>query len=211
MELIDAVRQRRSVKYYDAEHRLTEDELRHLLGHAFLAPSSFNMQNWHVVAVDDQAKQDALCEASWHQAQVKDCSVTLVLAGCLTGYTKVEQFTRNAPQKVQEMFAGMVPGFYSGNEQLQRDEAVRSISLLAQNIMLIAKDMGFDSCPMIGYDATKVSEIVGLPSDCPPLMMITVGKAVQDAQPRMGLFSFEEVVSCNSFGIKGLSGEIDDS
>jgi nitroreductase len=210
MELLAAVRQRRSVKYFDAEHRLTEEELRHLLGHAFLAPSSFNMQNWHVVAVDDQDKQDALCEASWHQAQVKDCSVTLVLAGCLKGYEKVEHFTRNAPEKVREMFAGMVPGFYSGNEQLQRDEAVRSIALLAQNIMLIVTDMGLDSCPMIGYDAAKVAEIVGLPADCPPLLMITVGRRLKDAQARMGLFNFEEVVSHNYFGEKGLSGPIDE-
>ena len=210
MELIDAIRQRRSVKHFDAEHRLTEDELRHLLGHAFLAPSSFNMQNWHVVAVDDQAQQDALCEASWHQGQVKDCSVTLILGGSITGYKKVARFTRKAPEKVQEMFAGFVNGLYDGNEQLQRDEAVRSVGLLAQNIMLIAKDMGLDSCPMIGYDAAKVAEIVGLPEDCPPLMMITVGKAVKEAQDRMGLFDFEELVSHNSFGIKVLQGEIDD-
>ena len=210
MELIDAVRQRRSVKYFDTEHRLTENELRHLFGHAFLAPSSFNMQNWHVVVVDDQDKQEALFEASWNQVQVKDCSATLVLGGNLKGYEKVARFTRNAPEKVQEVFAGMVPGFYSGNEQLQRDEAVRSISLLAQNIMLIAKDMGLDSCPMIGYDAVKVAEIVGLPADCPPLMMITVGKAVQPAQDRMGLFDYDEVVSHNSFCKKSLRGEIDD-
>ena len=210
MELIDAIRQRRAVKHFDAEHRLTEDELRHLLGHAFLAPSSFNMQNWHVVVVDDQAQQEALCEASWHQAQVKDCSVTFILGGHLKGYEKVARFTRKAPEKVQEMFAGFVNGLYDGNEQLQRDEAVRSISLLAQNIMLLAKDMGLDSCPMIGYDAAKVAEIVGLPEGCPPLMMITVGKAVKEAQDRMGLFDFEELVSHNSFGVNGLCGEIDD-
>ena len=210
MELIDAIRQRRSVKHFDAEHRLTEDELRHLLGHAFLAPSSFNMQNWHVVVVDDQAQQEALCEASWHQAQVKDCSVTFILGGNLKGYEKVARFTRKAPEKVQEMYAGFVNGLYDGNEQLQRDEAVRSISLLAQNIMLLAKDMGLDSCPMIGYDAAKVAEIVGLPEGCPPLMMITVGKAVKEAQDRMGLFDFEELVSHNSFGINGLRGPIDD-
>jgi hypothetical protein len=63
---------------------------------------------------------------------------------------------------------------------------------------------------MIGYDAAKVAEIVGLPEDCPPLMMITVGKAVKEAQDRMGLFDFEELVSHNSFGINGLRGEIDD-
>lgn len=210
MELLSAVRQRRSVKYFDAAHKLTEDELRHLLGHAFLAPSSFNMQNWHVVVVDDQSQQDKLCAAAWNQAQVKDCSITLVLAGNLKGYEKVARFTRKAPEDVQKMFAGMVEGFYKDNEQMQRDEALRSVSLLAQNIMLIAKDMGLDSCPMIGYDAAKVAEIVGLPEDCPPLMMITVGKAVKNAQDRMGLFDFEEVVSLNSFGEKGLSGEIDD-
>ncbi len=211
MELTQAIRERRSVKSYDADHKLTEEELRHLLTHAFLAPSSFNMQNWHVVAVTDQAQKDQLCAAAWNQTQIAEASVVLVLAGVLRGWEDVDHYTRKAPETVRTMFSGMVPGFYGTNTELQRDEAVRSIGILAQNFMLLAKDMGYDSCPMIGFDPTKVAEVMELPEDCPPLLMLPIGKALRPANPRMGLRRLEEMVSVDRFGNHAISGEIDES
>lgn len=210
MELLDAVRSRRSVKHYDPEHRLTEEELRHLFSHAVLAPSSFNMQNWQFVAVTDREVQSRICEAGWNQTQLRDSSVTIVLAGDLKAWGNTERYLRKAPEDVQKMFAGMVPGFYGKNEALERDEAVRSCGLVGMNLMLVAKDMGYDSCPMIGYDAAKVAEIVGLPEEVPPLMIITVGKAKEPARPRMGLLDLEEVLSIDRFGHRPLTGEVDD-
>jgi nitroreductase len=210
MQLVDTIRARRSVKHYDPGHRLTEEELRHLLGHTVLAPSSFNMQNWHFVVVTDRAVQEQLCAAGWNQAQLRDASATIVLAGNLKGWRDTERYLRKAPADVKKMFDGMVPGFYGSDERLERDEAVRSISLAAMNMMLLAKDMGYDSCPMIGYDAAKVAAIVGLPEDVPPLMIVTIGKALEPARPRMGLLDLDEVVSIDRYGNHALSGEVDD-
>lgn len=211
MNLTEAIRARRSVKHYDPDHRFTDEELKHLMTHAVLAPSSFNMQNWHFVVVTDKEVQGQICTAGWNQSQLKEASATIVLAGNLKGYMRTERYLRNAPEDIKKMFSGMIPGFYQGNDQLERDEAIRSISLAAQNIMLVAKDMGYDSCPMIGYDPKKVAEIVGLPEDHPPLMIVTVGKAIKPAQGRMGFFNLEEVVSINKFGNNTLTGEIDDA
>lgn len=211
MEVTEAIRQRRSVKQYDPEHRLSEDELRHLLSHALLSPTSFNMQNWHFVAVTDREVQTQLCEAAWNQAQVRDCSLTLVIAGKLDGWKDMTRQLRHAPDPVKEMFGGMIPGFYDGNEQLQRDEAARSVGIVGQTLMLLAKDMGYDSCPMIGFDPAKVAEIVDLPENCPPLLMLTIGKALAPAHARMGLFSLDEAVSIDRYGNHALSGEVDES
>lgn len=211
MELVDAIRARRSVKAYDPEHRMSEEELRHLLSHAFLSPSSFNMQNWHVVVVTDQEQKDRLCAAAWNQTQVKEASVTLVVAGAIDGWTDVAHYTRKAPEPVREMFAGMVPGFYGDNPQLARDEALRSVGILGQSLMLLAKDMGYDSCPMIGFDPAAVAEIVGLPEERPPLLMLPIGKAARPANPRMGLRSLDEMVSADRYGTPGLTGELDES
>ncbi|MGB0953655.1 MAG: nitroreductase family protein [Planctomycetota bacterium] len=210
MELLEALRQRRSVKHYDPNHRLTVEEIRHLLGNTALTPTSFNMQNWHFVVVTDQGVQDQLCAAAWNQAQVKDASVTIVIAGALKGHEKMDRYLRKAPEEVKGMFSGMIPGFY-GSEAMERDEALRTVGLSAQTMMLLAKDMGYDSCPMIGFDPAKVAEILELPADHPPMLMITIGKALEPARPRMGLFDFEEFVSMDRFGNHTLTGEVDDS
>ncbi|MAW59572.1 MAG: reductase DrgA [Planctomycetes bacterium] len=211
MEVTAAIRQRRSVKQYDPEHRLTEDEIRHLLGHAMLSPTSFNMQNWHFVAVTDREVQTKLCAAAWNQAQVRDCSLTLVITGRMDAWKDMTRQLRHAPENVQEMFGKMVPGFYSGNDALERDECVRSVGIAGQTVMLLAKDMGYDSCPMIGFDPAQVSEILALPETHAPLLMITIGKALAPARPRMGLLSFDEAVSINRFGNHTLSGQPDES
>lgn len=210
MELLDTIRARRSVKHYDSNHRLTESELRHLLSYAVLAPSSFNMQNWHFVVVTDRSVQEQICAAGWNQAQLRDASATIVLCGNLKGWQKTDRYLRKAPEETQKMFGGMVPGLYGQNEQFERDEAVRSVGLVGMNLMLVAKDMGYDTCPMIGYDAAKVAEIVGLPEGVPPLMIITVGVAKEAARPRMGLLDLEEVVSIDRYGNAALSGEVSD-
>jgi len=211
MNLTEAIRSRRSVKHYDPEHRLSEDELRHLFSLTVLAPTSFNMQNWHFVVCTEKGVQGRICEAGWNQAQLRDASATIVLAGNLGGYENTARTLRNAPEEVRKMFEGMIPGLYANNEQLQRDEAIRSISLAAQNMMLVAKDMGYDSCPMIGYDANKVAKIVDLPEGYEALMIVTVGKAMKPAQTRMGLLNFEEVISVDKFGNNTLTGEVDDA
>ena len=211
MEVTAAIRQRRSVKQYDPNHRLTEEELRHLLSHAILSPTSFNMQNWHFIAATDREVQTKLYAASWNQEQVRDCSVTLIITGIREAWKDMSRQLRHAPENVQEMFGKMVPGFYSGNEALERDECVRSVGIAGQTVMLLAKDMGYDSCPMIGFDPKRVAEILELPENHSPLLMITIGKALTPARPRMGLLSFDEAVSINRFGNHELCGEVDDS
>ena len=211
MELLATIRARRSVKCYDASHRLSESELRHLLSFSVLAPSSFNMPNWQFVVVTERPVQEQICAAGWNQAQLRDASATIVLCGNLRGWENTQRYLRKAPEEVQQMFGGMVPGLYKGKEAFQRDEALRSVGLVGMNMMLVAKDMGYDTCPMIGFDAAKVSEIVKLPADVPPMMIITLGKAKEVARPRMGLLDLEEVVSMNYFGNRTLTGEVDDS
>ena len=57
-----------------------------------------------------------------------------------------------------------------------------------------AKAMGYDSCPMIGFDPVKVAEIINLPSDHVLGFMIAVGKAVKLALPKGGQLALSEVV-----------------
>jgi nitroreductase len=208
MNVKKAIRSRRSVKSFDPNHRLSDEEIHELIEAGMLAPTSFNMQNFHFVFCTDKEVQTKLREASWNQAQVNEASVTIVLAGNLKAFENMDRYLRNAPQDIRKMFGGMIPGFYGSNPSLNRDEACRSIAFAGQNMMLRAQEMGLASCPMIGFDPAKISQILGLPVDHPPLLMLTIGKALQPARPRMGLLSIQEVVSLNSYGNHPITGEL---
>jgi nitroreductase len=199
MDTLSAIRERRSVKHFDPEHEMTEAEINGLLELALLSPTSFNMQNWRFVVVTDQAKKDALCAAAWNQAQVKEASLTLLICADLNAHEGAERYWVNAPAPVQEMLVPMIAPFYENNPQLQRDEAMRSVGIASQTLMLAAKAMGYDSCPMIGFDQAKVAELIKLPNNHVIGMMLTIGKAVKDANARGGQLPYEDVVFRDEF------------
>jgi len=90
-------------------------------------------------------------------------------------------------------------GMYEGRGQLQRDEALRSCGMAAQTIMLAAKAMGFDSCPMAGFDFEAVGKLINLPSDHVIAMAIAVGKAMEPARPRGGQLPLDEIMVFDRF------------
>ena len=71
---------------------------------------------------------------------------------------------------------------------------MRSCGMAAQTIMLAAQQMGYDCCPMDGFDFEKVGELINLPEDHAISMFVTVGKGIQPAWPRGGQIDYQEAV-----------------
>ncbi|MEB3316198.1 MAG: nitroreductase family protein [Candidatus Melainabacteria bacterium] len=200
LDTFSAIMQRRSVKYYDPDYRMSEAEVNKLLELALLSPTSFNMQNWRFVVVQDQALKEEIWLASWKQNQVKDASLLLVLCADLNAHERnPERYWANAPEQVSAAIVPMIKGFYKDNAQLQRDEAMRSTGIASQTLMLAAKAMGYDSCPMVGFDPKKVAEIIKLPEDHIISMLLPIGKAKEAARERAGQLALSEVVITNTF------------
>ena len=104
-----------------------------------------------------------------------------------------------SPAEVAKMLVDWMGPFHEGNEQLQRDEAMRSIGMAMQTIMLTATAMGYQSCPMIGFDHQKVAELIHLPEDHVIGPMVAVGKGTKDSWPKPGQLPLEQVVIKNHF------------
>lgn len=199
MNTTSAIRQRRAVKHFDPDHTMTEPEIQQLLELALLSPTSFNMQNWRFLVVSDPGKRAAIQAAAWNQAQVTEASILIVLCADLHAYEDGARYWVNAPQPVQDMLVPMIEPFYKDNPELQRDEAMRSIGIAAQTLMLTAKSMGYDSCPMIGFDPVKVADIIHLPGHHVIGMLLPVGKAVKEANVRGGQLDYQAVVFDDNF------------
>ena len=200
MKIQEAIRTRRAVKHYEPTHTITAAEEEELFDLAAQSPSSFNIQHWRIVNVKDKAIREEIKAAAWGQAQVTDASMLLVLCADVQAWDKnPERYWENAPKEVRDYLLPMIGPFYEGKEQLQRDEALRSVGIIAQTIMLAARGMGYDSCPMIGFDADAVAKIINLPDDHLVGMLITIGKAAKPANAKGGHLPRGEVVKVDRF------------
>ncbi len=200
METQDAIRQRRAVKHYDSAFKITAEDEKQLLDLVRQSPTSFNIQNWRFVNVKDEKLRVQIREAAWDQAQVTEASLLFVLCADVKAWDKApERYWEDAPKEAQDILVPMIRPFYEGKDWQQRDEAMRSVGIAAQTLMLAAKDMGYDSCPMIGFDSEKVAELINLPVDHVVGMLLTIGKATKPAWPKPGYLPDEEVIITNKF------------
>ena len=200
MKTVDAIRSRRSVKQFDANHSMSEEKVNELLSLAVLSPTAFNIQNWRFVVVTDRELRKQIREVAWDQAQVTDTSLFIVLCADLKAWEKQPgRYWINAPKDLQEFMLPAIDDYYRGKDQVQRDEAMRSCGIVAQTLMLAAKSMGYDSCPMDGFDFEKVAELIHLPDDHVIAMFVAIGKGTKEALPRAGQLDLDEVIIENSF------------
>ncbi len=200
MQVSQAIETRRAIKAYDPEHRLTQQEIDRLMTLAMLSPTAFNIQNWRFVTVTDPALRKQIRAASWDQAQVTDASLLVILTADLKAWDKEpSRYWKDAPQPVRDYLVPAIGQYYTGREQVQRDEAMRSCGMAAMNLMLAAKEMGYDSCPMDGFDFDAVGKLIDLPEDHVIAMFVVIGKGIKDAWPRGGQLPMSEVVINNKF------------
>jgi nitroreductase len=200
METKQAIEARRAVKHYDAGHSMTQNEVDELLSLTLLSPTAFNIQHWRLVVVTDNELRRQIREAAWDQSQVTDASLLVILCADLKAWEKEPaRYWVNAPQEVQEFIVPAIDSYYRGRDQVQRDEAMRSCGIGAQTLMLAAKSMGYDSCPMDGFDFDKVAELIALPEDHVIAMFVAIGKGTKEAWPRAGQLALDEVVKINKF------------
>ena len=80
-----------------------------------------------------------------------------------------------------------------------RDEALRSCGMAAQTLMLAAKAMGYDSCPMDGFDFEAVGKLINLPEDHVIAMYVAIGKGTKDPWPKGGEIPVSEAIIQNHF------------
>ncbi|MCA9107559.1 MAG: nitroreductase family protein [Planctomycetales bacterium] len=200
METFDAIYGRRAIKHYDPNHRMTAEEIEKLLSATIQAPTSFNIQHWRFVLIEDPELRRQVRAVGNDQAQMTDASLLIAVTADVKAWRKSpERYWKDAPAEVAEILVNWMGPFYEGKEQLQRDEAMRSIGFAGQTLMLAAKAMGYESCPMIGFDIDAVSRLINLPEDHVLGFLVAVGKGTKPAWGKPGQLPLAEVVVRDRF------------
>lgn len=204
MNFHDITRERRSIKSYEEGVQISDAELAALFETVSLSPSSFNLQHWTFIAVRDPETKKKMRAAAWGQPQVESSSVAILVTGKLNSHEDAPRIYDEVPEEVRTGTVGMINNFYAENEQARRDETIRSASLASMTLMYAAQDAGFSTGPMIGFNPAEMAEILNLPDNYLPVMLIVLGKGKASAYPRAYRRPLDEIVKLDAFDGAGL-------
>lgn len=171
------------------------------------APSAFNLQHTHYVVVTDPETKERVYEAAQRQYKVKTASAVILVLGDKEAHQNVGPIHEGLlhlgvmDQREFDHTVSSVQAFYEeGGDSFKRDEAIRNASLSAMLFMLTAKEKGWDTCPMIGFDPEAIRQILNIPDQYVPVMMIAIGKEDVSSQRVRGYRKpVGEFVSYNKF------------
>lgn len=164
------------------------ESLQELIRHA---ATSVNLQPWRAVVVSDAATKEALSPAAYNQPQITSCSHLFVFCANIDLEPLTEQLERmslDAGMTAEQVAAyiGMVNGTVQGlSGDARLAWAQRQTYLALANGINGAKSLGFDSCPMEGFDPAAFSEILGLPDTLVPTVLMPIGYASGESRPKI--------------------------
>jgi nitroreductase len=197
---LDVIRQRVSVNRFDPSFVLEDQRISELIAYACEAPSAYNLQNWRFIAVRTPARKRTLMTLAYDQEKVMEAAVTFIVCGLLEPHRSVRAAMQpfhddgHIDRQFLEDWIEEATLAYRDEPSFQRDEAIRSASLAAMNLMIAAQAMGLASGPMNGFDAAAVAIEFGLAPTEVPVMLVAVGQAAEGNWPRKRRLTVDQVL-----------------
>jgi nitroreductase len=186
--LSEVIKERRSVRKYDSSYKISQEEIKEMLKEATQAPSSSNLQPWRFIVIQDQEVKKELRAVANNQEQVETASAVIAVLGDKEMYKNVEKVYRSAFEaglmdeaNMNRLIEGTNKTYPFASEEILKNIASYDAGLVSMQLMLIAKDRGYDTVPMGGFDKEKFVKMFNIDDRLFPIVLISVGKAAAPA------------------------------
>ena len=187
--IIKSLNRRYAVKKY-APEKLSSEKVETLLEAMRLAPSSYGVEPWNFILVENEEIRKKLRPASWNQSQITDASHLLILARPATlGQSHVDALisrtakTRGLEEEDLKNLRTMVESYmlHKKNDSERDEWANRQIYLSLGTLLVTAAQEGVDATPIEGFEPEKVDEILDLESrGLKSVVLVALGVAASD-------------------------------
>lgn len=205
MEFKDVVNKRRAVNYFDTNKPVSNDQIKEIIQTAAKTPSSFNLQPWSIIVLQDEDEKMRLRKLAWDQPKVSEAPVVFIVLGDRDGWKEGHKFVeRNFEEMVKagsmtqdqhDWFISACSGLYGETGEKQQAFACKNAGFFASFLMLAAKNLGLDSHPMDGFDHDGVKKEFNIPDNywVPLLLAIGYFDETKTLHPDKWRKSYEEI------------------
>ncbi len=169
-EILKNLNWRYATKEFDANKKLSDDQVSFLKEVLRLSASSFGMQPWKFLFIRDAELRQKLRPKAWNQAQITDASDLIVLCrqesvtpADVDKLIDATASATGAPAEALSGFKDMLGGFISGlSKEKAETWSEKQVYIALGTLLTAAAEAGIDACPMEGFERPAFDEILGL-------------------------------------------------
>lgn len=212
MDLQKVIKERKTIKLFNPNVKISRDELMEMMTLAQLAPSKANLQPWRYVIVDDSGIKKQLLSLVGHNAVPCESASAVIFVLADLQYQKVLDDILDcsiehgclAPQFRENSYNFLLGLHNKSSESEIRDQVLIDTSLATMQLMLVAKDKGYDTHAIGIFDREAVMTLLDIDNKrYAPVMLLAIGKAATAPIPSVRL-PLEYTISWNDGkGFKG--------
>jgi len=196
-KIIEALKRRYAVKTFEKTKKVSDGDLKTILESGRLAPSSLGIEPWKFFVVENEELRLKLRAASHDQTKVTDASHIIVITYRTDGKQLVSE-TIERTAKIRNQKMEPIKTRYESMMESIPKLWLKAQSYIPLGIMVeTASLLGIDNCPMEGFDATQVDEILGLSKqNLSVATILAIGYRGDDSYAKLAKVrkSYDEVV-----------------
>lgn len=177
---------RYAVKGFDTTKKVSDDDLQKIKDAIRMTPSSFGLQPYHCIIITDEKLKVEIKAASFGQGQIDSASHLLVFISNTDMQGRASQFCDLVERKSQGVFdrvkqeATMRAFAVLLDANGKRKWATEQTHIAAGFALAACTELLIDSCPVGGFSADKVKEILKLSPNQNVEMLLPIGYRLED-------------------------------
>lgn len=188
MKFLELNKKRHATKQFN-DKPVDPKDVRTAIEIATLAPSAHNSQPWKFVVVRERNEEVANIAFGSNQDQIKSAPVTIALFTDTDLTQRARKIARigganNFSEEQLQFYMQNLPAEYSHyDDQQKSDYLALNAGLVTMNLVLALTDQGIGSNIILGYDKSKINEVLEIDERFRSELLITVGYTDDKLEP----------------------------
>ncbi|TJY35979.1 NAD(P)H-dependent oxidoreductase [Pontimicrobium aquaticum] len=170
MELIENLKWRYATKKFDASKKVSANDLQKLKEVVQLSVSSYGLQLYKVLIIENSEIREQLKPVSWNQSQITDashlfvfCNYTEATPEAIDAFIEQTAETRNLDLERLNGYGNFIKEKLNEKTSEEKTSWLKSQTYLALgNLLNACAELKIDACPMEGFEPEAYNKILGL-------------------------------------------------
>jgi putative NAD(P)H nitroreductase len=207
MDFFDLAKNRRACHTFVSGKNIPKEDIVTMIEQTALTPSGYNAQPWEFIAIQDEENLKEIQKIAFNQSHVKKAKAVIIVLGDLYIGRHVDALLEDW-LKFGYCTKEDVPVYRNSiakkrSPEKLKDMALRNAMLASMNLIWSAENLGYQTCPMMGFSQHELTTFLNIPEDRVIALMIAIGhgdpKQEKKQLPRKKV---EDMLHWEKFGVE---------